>query len=184
MSIREPDLALRDWSLASDVVLVRWPEQLADRERLARRGVPRLLLVAANAEPPICTSAIEDWIRLPVDDADLRARMIALVERRIPHSEKPLVDEYGQVSFRGARLFLSPREHEIVHALATNYANVVRGEELQRTTWGGTGNGQALRVHISRLRRRLTPLGLAITCVRGIGYILHEPEGGAGAQPR
>ena len=48
------------------------------RRRARREGTPRLLLVAAEAEPPLDWDGLTDWVRLPVADRDLCARVAAL----------------------------------------------------------------------------------------------------------
>ena len=56
-----------------DVVVVRWPDEQPRLERLRSAGTPRLLLVAPEAPPPVPLDPLEDWVRLPADDRDLRA---------------------------------------------------------------------------------------------------------------
>lgn len=154
-----------------DVVILRWPEQASDVDELERRRVPRLLLVDPGAVPPDSDSCLEDWIRLPADDADVRARLTTLTRRAEHHPTRPVVDEFGQLSYRGMRLFLSPIDQRIVETLLAHYDDVVHEDELRRD-WPGRGGNGTLRVHVSRLRRRLDPLGLTITSVRNVGYML------------
>ena len=63
-----------------DVVLVRWPAEADRRSRLREAGTPRLLLVE-DGPPPTPDDCREDWIRVPADDADVRARMEAVTAR-------------------------------------------------------------------------------------------------------
>src|SRR6266516_7523345 len=92
------------------VVLLRWPRQAAEAERLAAEGVPRLLLVEPWAPPPECDDRLQDWVRLPATSADVLARLHVL-ERRLagPH-ERPELDEGGELTWRGASVRLSPAE--------------------------------------------------------------------------
>src|SRR5690242_13702649 len=90
---------------SDDVVVVRWPEQRADVERLTRLHRPHLLLVEENEPPPVIEGCLADWIRLPAADADVRARLVALAARAKEHPSVPIVDEYGEISFRGKRAF-------------------------------------------------------------------------------
>ena len=64
-----------------DVVLVRWPEEDARLRQLRDTGSPRLLLLNGESAPPDSTDCLEDWIRLPADDRDVRARVAALASR-------------------------------------------------------------------------------------------------------
>ncbi len=60
------------------VALVAWPVGDARRRALAAGGHPRLLLVAAGADPPESDDVLEDWLRLPrdLDDIPRRARRL------------------------------------------------------------------------------------------------------------
>ena len=44
------------------VVLVNWPEHADQVTALAQAGLPRLLLVAPDADPPASIDASEDWV--------------------------------------------------------------------------------------------------------------------------
>jgi len=122
-----------------EVALVHWPAEEDRREELRRGGQPRLLLVEKGA-PPIPTDGLEDWIRLPADDIDLRVRVEALLDR---------------------------------------FGAVVSRDALARSGWpGGSPGRNALDVHVLRLRRRLSPLQLAIRTVRSRGYLLERSDAG------
>jgi len=69
-----------------DVVLVLWPDEAPQLPRLATAGIPRLLLVAPDASPPADGDCLQDWIRLPAADGDVRARVVALERRSARHS--------------------------------------------------------------------------------------------------
>jgi hypothetical protein len=159
---------------ARDVVVLRWPEQGAERERLERLGVPRLLIVEAGVAPPSIDSCFEDWLRLPADDCDVRARLLSLSHRAAHHPLVPVIDDFGQLSYRGASVFLSPVDQRLTEALIEDFGTAVRDAALTRRAWPGGSRDQTLRVHISRLRRRISPLGLTLTSVRNVGYVMHE----------
>ena len=97
---------------------------------LARRGVPRLLLVSPASPPPVCTSCLEDWARLPVDDADLRARLDSLAEHQRAHAH-PSVDEFGVLRQNGSIVFLSPREQAIAEILIAELRRRRAGRDLR-----------------------------------------------------
>jgi two-component system, OmpR family, response regulator len=156
-----------------DVVLIRWPEQRADAERLTRLHRPQLLLVEPDAAPPILEGCLADWIRLPADDADVRARLTALVARARQHPAIPALDGFGELSFRGRRVFLSPIDERLAEALVASFDRGVPDEELFEKIWDGNGDASKVRVHISRLRKRIRPIGLEIASIRGYGYRLH-----------
>ena len=64
---------IRAMDVDMDVALVRWPADEARRQELAGQGKPRLLLVAKDAEPPVCVDHLEDWTRVPASDTGARA---------------------------------------------------------------------------------------------------------------
>src|SRR2546423_4628783 len=94
--------------LRGDVVLLRWPEQEGDARRLDELGRPVLLLVEPGAPPPELHSCTSDWVRLPVDDADVRARLAAPPARAARPPPLPLIGGLGELFFCGLRAFLPP----------------------------------------------------------------------------
>lgn len=158
-----------------DVVLVHWPEEAASLERLRAAGTPRLLLVAPQATPPSGGDCEEDWLRLPAEDVDVRMRVTALRLRAARHNRKPVVNGDGRLSFRDRWVALSKTELGIARVLADHFDAVVPHEHLARAGWpDGAPSGNALRVHLTRLRRRIQPLGLEIRIVPTRGYVLQQ----------
>jgi DNA-binding response OmpR family regulator len=159
-----------------DIVVVRWPSEQANRERLATEGRPRLLLVAPDAEPPDGRDCLEDWIRLPAEDRDVAARLRSLEVRAGRHQQIPETDERGRLTFQGDWVALSPIEERLVGVLAGRFGEVVSREELLTAGWsdGSSPSDAALRVHLTRLRKEIAPLGLEIATVRGFGHVMQE----------
>ena len=159
-----------------DVVLVRWPLEAGRRAELAEQGVPRLLLVEGDGEPPLPTDCLEDWVRVPASEGDVKARVVALAVRADQHrTAQPVLDEHGMLRFGSGWVSLPPVESRITAALVGRLGTVVRREELAEAGWpDGAPGRNALDVHVLRIRRRLAPLGLAIRTVRSRGYLL-EP---------
>jgi DNA-binding response OmpR family regulator len=158
-----------------DVVLVLWPDEAPQLPRLATAGIPRLLLVAPDASPPEDGDCLQDWIRLPAADGDVRARVVALERRSARHSTSALVTvtEDGQLSFRGQSTWLSPTVRVLFQALADRFGSTVPLETLVSEVWpSDPPSSNSVRVHILRLRRRIAPLGLEIHNVPGKGYVL------------
>lgn len=162
-----------------DVVLVLWPEHAEDLGRLASAGVPRLLLVAPEATPPPPEEGgddcLQDWIRLPAHDQDVRARVAALERRSARHGTpvRLALDDDGQLTYRGQTVWLSPTVRALFQALAARFGSTVPLEELVKEVWPDEPpSASSVRVHILRLRRRLAPLGLEIRTVQGKGYAL------------
>lgn len=163
-----------------DVVLLRWPEESHRLETLRATRVPRLLLVGPDEDPPHLPESLEDWIRLPADDRDVRARVAALEDRSEASSGVPEMDGAGLLRFRGRWVALSPVEQALAGAMVAGYGQVVARDALADAAWPrGIPTRNALDVHVLRLRRRIAPIGLEIRTVRSRGYLLQGADGAA-----
>jgi len=157
-----------------DVVLLRWPAEAPRRTELARQERPRLLLLEGDDRPPDPGGCLEDWIRLPASDADLKTRMAGLKERADRHGSRiPYLDDDGVLRHGSCWVPLPPVECRLTLALLERYGAVVSREHLAYVGWPeGAPGRNALDVHVLRLRRRINPLGLVIRTVRSRGYLL------------
>ena len=168
--------------------MLRWPEEEGRRSRITREGTPRLLLVPDGEEPPAVADCLEDWIRVPADEEDVRARVDALAVRSQAHLTRgageaeapsvPVLDDFGVLRMHGSWVALPPLEARLAEALLERMGTVTSRDLLVRAGWPTAPPGRnALDVHVLRLRRRLAPLGLAIRTVRSRGYLM-EPAAG------
>jgi hypothetical protein len=160
-----------------DVVLLRWPADQARRDELHQVGCPRLLLIE-DGPPPLPLDDLEDWIRVPAGEADLRARVDGL-RQRASERVRPLpdLDDDGVLRHDGRWVSLPPVEARLTAALLGRFGAVVSRDSLARAGWPeGAPGRNALDVHMLRLRRRLSPLALAIRTVRSRGYLLERAE--------
>lgn len=156
-----------------EVAHVRWPDERARREHLARQGQPRLLLVEAGTPPPVEVDDLEDWIRLPADDVDVKARAEHLIVRSRRHLPVSPSLEGGVLRVGETWVALSPLEARLTAILLERMGAVVSRDTLARTGWPmGAKARNTLDVHVVRLRRRLASVGLAIHTVRSRGYLL------------
>ena len=159
----------------TDVVVVHWPEQRDELPRLAEQGVPRLLLVAPAADPPDPGDILQDWVRLPGDERDVRARLTGLRRRAATLEPPPTVDSHGRLLFARSWVQLSPIHERLARCLLAAGEGVVAEHDLRDRGWpGGAPSSNALRVHLHRLRRLISPLGLEIRGVRGEGWVLQR----------
>ena len=168
-----------------DVVLIRWPEEAEQRGRLVDRHIPRLLLIEDGVTPPDPSDCLEDWIRLPAPESDVRARIDALRRRSAAHLRTvPEIDGHGLLRFGSGWVSLPPVEARLADALVVRFGAVVGRDTLRRAVWPGSTPGRnVLDVHVLRLRRRLAPLGLVIRTVRSRGYMLERAEAPDGMVP-
>ena len=172
--------------------MLRWPDERARRSRISEAHEPRLLLVPDGEEPPAVVDCLEDWIRIPATENEVRARVDALAVRSQAHSANgngaghaeqpgatpapaPVLDDFGVLRVNGSWVALPPLEARLTEALLERLGAVTSRDLLIRAGWpAGAPGRNALDVHVLRLRRRLQPVGLAIRTVRSRGYLL-EP---------
>lgn len=88
-----------------------------------------------------------------------------------------LVRSQNRIRYGGAELELTPKEFRLLHCLAERADQIVSREELLETLWDDVDfvDDNTLTVNVTRVRRRLSELGLpnAIQTRRGQGYSLH-----------
>jgi DNA-binding response OmpR family regulator len=172
-----------------DVTMLRWPEEESRRTRISQAGEPRLLLVPDGEDPPPVGDCLEDWIRVPAAEDEVRARVDALAVRSQAHHLNgnngdaaapagPVLDDFGVLRVNGSWVALPPLEARLAEALLERLGAVTSRELLIRAGWpAGAPGRNALDVHVLRLRRRLTPVGLAIRTVRSRGYLMEAAPG-------
>lgn len=158
-----------------DVKLIRWPAEQSLREQLQTMGIPRILVIEGGCNPPTCRDAKEDWVRAPVSRADLEARM-ATLRTRTRVDRVPEVDPIGVVRYSVKSTAVSPTEADLLACLCRRFGEVVSRDELADCLPERPGRSRrnALDLHIMRVRRRISPIGLVIRTVWGQGYLL-EP---------
>jgi two-component system OmpR family response regulator len=156
-----------------DVQVIWWPED-AESRGAGPTMTPCLLLVAADADPPAELGPLEDWLRLPLDPAELARRRDALL-RRSAIGWPLTLDEDGLVRRGTDWVALPTRELALFRSLLENIGRVVSRAELLRSarSHGVAIDPRLLARPVQRLRERLRPLGLEIQTIRGAGYLLH-----------
>ena len=163
-----------------EAVLVRWPREAERRDLLVQAEEPRLLLVEAGHHPPETEDCLEDWVRVPASEDDVRARLAGLAARRRLHAQEvPELDADGVLRFADHWVALPPVEARLTAALLERFGAVVSRAALAGAGWPqGAPRRNALDVHVVRLRRRLSPVSLAIRTVRSRGYLLEPSQTG------
>ena len=158
--------------------MLRWPREADRRAVLVEQSVPRLLLIEDGQSAPEAADCLEDWVRVPSNEEEVRARLVGLSARSRFHShETPELDSDGVLRFAARWVALPPVEARLTAALLGRFGAVVSRGALARSGWpDGAPRRNALDVHVVRLRRRLAPIGLAIRTVRSRGYLLEASE--------
>lgn len=91
------------------------------------------------------------------------------------------LDDAGFPTAQGRPLDLAPKERAVLALLLKRRPAVVSKNDFADVAWAGQAmSDESLARSISRLRRTLAPLGLAIESVYGTGYRL-DGEGAAGS---
>ena len=146
--------------------------------------LPVLVLTARTDMPDLVVgldAGADDYVAKPFRLAEFLARVRVQLHRGAAADPGALLSgPHGlrvntaarQVSVDGVEVALTPKEHELLVALASRPGAVVAREDLMREVWRTEwfGATKTLDMHVSTLRRKLGVAGGAITTVRGVGF--------------
>jgi DNA-binding response OmpR family regulator len=159
------------------VEVLPWPADGNRLSELRAAGVPRLLVIAEDAEIPLALDCLEDWVTTSASEREIESRRRGLAMRAAAHSVRPQLDDDGLLHHRDSWVSLSPVEQSIAGALLDRFGAVVTRDTLADRAWpAGVPTRNALDVHVLRLRRRIAPLSLEIRTVRSRGYLMQTRE--------
>lgn len=133
----------------------------------------------------------DDYITKPFSPRELVARVKARMRRFQPAGDKagggedklevgPLVIdcERFEVSVKGCKVELTPKEFELLRIMAAESGKVLSRERLLERIWGYdfVGDSRTVDVHIRHIRQKLEKVGAPdmVETVRGVGYRLKE----------
>lgn len=132
----------------------------------------------------------DDFLPKPFEFRELTARLRAILRRvrgkdqtdsepRVEIDGLSLDPEAYEVTWRNSWVRLTPTEFRILYLLATNAGHVVAASRMYTYVWGSEGgDANALRSHISHLRRKLEDIGGEapgqITSVPAVGYVFRR----------
>jgi len=163
-----------------DVALVHWPAEAERLERLRAAREPRLVIVE-HGPPPVTTDELEDWLRAPADESDMRIRLATLGERASRSGAGVSIDD-GVLRAGDRLVVLPPIQARLATTLLERMNAVVGRETLAKRAWpeGPPAGRNVLDVHMAKLRRLLTGTGVDIRTVHRRGYLMHlVPAGDA-----
>ncbi len=162
------------------------------RQLKERLGVPVIFLTARRRELDEVLGlelGADDYVTKPFDIDVLLAHIKAVLRRASPtaapsETHQPLilnnlmVDPVAHgVTVGGRPVELTPREFDLLHALALHPNEVISTEDLLNRVWGAefAGQPQVVYVHVRWLREKLEDdpnHPTRLLTVRGVGYKL------------
>jgi DNA-binding response OmpR family regulator len=156
-----------------DVAVVHWPAEKERLERLRAAREPRIVIVE-HGSPPTTPDELEDWLRAPVDETDLRIRLATLRQRAATEVTAVTLDD-GVLRVGTRIVVLPPIQARLAAALLERMNAVAGRETLARHAWpqGAPAGRNVLDVHMAKLRRLLSGTGLDIRTVHRRGYLMH-----------
>ena len=161
--------------------------EVLKRLRARNSRLPVLLLTALDSVSDRVRgldAGADDYLAKPFQLAELEARARALTRRGM--SGVPTLIKHGRLCFDqvgrvveldGERLELSARELGLLELLLQRPGQLVHKNQLvdHLCEWGEEVSTNAIEVYVHRLRKKLTPGGVRISTVRGVGYCLETP---------
>ncbi|WP_171180457.1 response regulator transcription factor [Ruegeria sp. HKCCD8929] len=154
----------------------------AMRER--KDGAPVILLTARSETSDRVAGldmGADDYLVKPFEMDELEARIRALSRRK--SLDYGAVEKIGRLEFdrnmrevsaEGVPLDIPRRELAVLECLLDRRGRIVSKAQLTDHVYGvgADVDDTAVEPHVSRLRKRLAPHGIAIKTARGLGYML------------
>ena len=188
-AVREalPDLVVLDWMLPGETGVAlarRW------RADARTRNLPVVMLTARSQESDLVQgleAGADDYLAKPFSNAELMARIRAVLRRKAPESTDVMVQvgrlaldpSTMRVAADGQPIHVGPTEFRLLRFLLSHPERVHSRAQLLDRVWGDHVfiEERTVDVHIKRLREALAPSGCAvmIETVRGAGYRLARP---------
>ena len=157
----------------------------------ARRNQAAVMILTARGASEDRVKGLDlgadDYVTKPFDVAEFEARVRSLLRRQAGLRAAtiqlgPLTFDLVARQFRvgGEAIDLPARELALLELLVTRAGRVVTRDAIVQslTTIDDELSGNAIEQYISRLRRRLSPLGLNLGTARGLGYFIEKPREG------
>lgn len=190
---KDADLALGDQVYDLALLDLGLPKldgfEVLRRLRSRRSSLPVLIVTARDSLDDRIKGldlGADDYVLKPFDMPELLARVRAHIRRSqaSPTSEiayGPLSYDIGSrlVRISGEPFNLSARELGILEALLLKIGKVITKEMLveKLCSWDEELGSNAIEVYVHRLRKKLQPLGIDVSTVRGLGYMLEKRDG-------
>jgi len=157
------------------------------RAMRARQGGAAVMILTARGSSDDRVRGLDlgadDYLAKPFDVREFEARVRSLLRRQaglrastVSLGALALDLTTRQFSAHGTALDIPPRERALLELLVMRAGKVVAKEAIVQslTSLDDILSDNAIEQYISRLRRRIAPLGLELRTVRGIGYLLDK----------
>jgi two-component system response regulator ResD len=152
------------------------------------KDIPVIMLTARNEEYDRLLGfrlGADDYVPKPFSPRELMARVGAVLKR--VNRKKGDAFSFGSLTItpsartavlEGKRLTLSPKEFDLLLALAENEHIVMSREKLLQNVWGYSyyGDARTVDTHITSLREHLGSYRKYIETVWGVGYKFEYTE--------
>ena len=157
----------------------------ACREIKMIKDIPCIMLSARSEEYDKLNGfelGIDDYVTKPFSPKELVARVKAVLKRynndNSSYSFGDLVidDKAHDVFLEGNKLYLTPKEYDLLKYLIENKNIALSRENLLSSIWGYDfyGDDRTVDTHIKTLRARLGKYRDLVKTVRGMGYKIEE----------
>jgi two-component system copper resistance phosphate regulon response regulator CusR len=181
----------QDYALLILDVMLPGMDGWAICQRMRTRGdATPILLLTARDEVEDRVRGLElgadDYLPKPFAFSELRARVAALLRRErvfkgkvVRIADLEIDTEKRQVHRGGVEIVLTPREYDLLEALATNEGRVLSREWIQTRIWGDAESySNTVEVHLGAMRRKIDGNQdvKLIHTVHRQGYILRRPD--------
>lgn len=157
------------------------------RAMRARQGGAAVMILTARGSSDDRVRGLDlgadDYLAKPFDVREFEARVRSLLRRQaglrastVSLGALALDLTTRQFSAHGTAMDIPPRERALLELLVMRAGKVVAKEAIVQslTSLDDILSDNAIEQYISRLRRRIAPLGLDLRTVRGIGYLLDK----------
>lgn len=147
-----------------------------------------VLVLSVRSREDVKVAALEagadDFVNKPFGMNELAARLSALLRRRVQAGETSLsvgaleMDlVHREATFNGTPLTLTPTEFAILAELCSRPGRLITQATISSKVWPTQQSdcSEVLRVHLTHLRKKLSPHDCRITNVPGVGYRIDLP---------
>jgi DNA-binding response OmpR family regulator len=180
------DLFLLDWQVPDvpGIEVLQWVRGNVSAQ------VPILFVTVRDAEQDIVYAlehGADDYMIKPARQAELLARVHALLRRAYPRAEDAKISlppyeidvQKGEVRRAGERIDLTPKEYDLAVVFFRNVGRLLSRGHLQETVWGRSGelNTRTVDTHVSQVRKKLDlrpESGYRVVPIYNYGYRLEK----------